>query len=289
MAKNNKVAIVTDSVACVPRQQAEELGIEVVPIQVVFGEKSYRDGIDITPAEFYEMLTTAEKLPTTASALPGFALEACQKASQRADNILCITISAKLSGMYQSVELAKEMAKSELPGVTIELLDSQTAAAAQGLIVLGAARAAAAGKSLAEVLATAENLVKKVHLLIMMDTLYYLAKGGHVPRIAVLAGSLIKIKPILTISGGEASPVANPRTTPRAIDRMLRLMEQRMVRGQPLHIAITHAAVEDTAIELKNRIASQYDCSELFITEFTPVMGVHTGPGAIGICFYSGD
>ena len=212
-SNNNKVAIVTDSVACIPKEQAEEYGIEVVPIQVVFGDKVYRDGVDITPREFYAMLRNAEKLPTTAAAIPGAVLETYRKASQRADSILCVTISSN----------------------------------------------------------------------------YYLAKGGHVPKIMALAGSLIKIKPILTFKEGEAEPIANPRTNSKAIERMLQLMGQRMVKGEPLHVAVTHADVEDEAIKLKDRIASQYNCADLFITEFTPVMGVHTGPGVIGICFFSGN
>ena len=289
MTNNNKVAIVTDSVACIPKERVEEYGIEVVPIQVVFGDKVYRDGVDITPREFYAMLRKAEKLPTTASAIPGAVLEAYQKASQRSDSILCVTISSKLSGMFEAAQLAKEMAKEELPDVTIELLDSEIAAAAQGLIVLEAAKAAASGKSLSEVVETAKNVRQRVHLLIMLDTLYYLAKGGHVPKVAALAGSIIKIKPLLTFKEGEAEPIANPRTNSKAIERILQLMEQWMVKGEPLHVAVTHADVEDEAIKLRDRIASQYDCADLFITEFTPVMGAHTGPGVIGICFFSGS
>ena len=235
------------------------------------------------------MLRNAEKLPTTASAIPGAVLEAYRKAGQRADSILCVTISSKLSGMFESAQLAKEMAKEELPDVTIELLDSEIAAAAQGLIALEAAKAAASGKSLSEVVETAKNVRRRVHLLIMLDTLYYLAKGGHVPKIMSLAGSIIKIKPILTFKEGEAEPIANPRTTSKAIERMLQLMEEWMVKGEPLHVAVTHADVEDEAIKLRDRIASQYDCADLFITEFTPVMGAHTGPGVIGICFFSGN
>ena len=104
-----------------------------------------------------------------------------------------------------------------------------------------------------------------------------------------LAGSLLKIKPIFTITEGEARPVTNPRTIPGGIKRMLQIMEQKIVKEQPLHVAVMHADAMDKAIELRNQISSRYDCTELFITEFTPVMGAHTGPGVIGIAFYSGD
>ena len=284
-----KVAIVTDSVACIPRELVEKHNIEVVPVQVIFGDKVYHDGVDITPSQFYALLRQAEKLPTTAASLPGPFLEAYGKASQRASSVLCITLSTKFSGMFNAALQAIEMAKESLPNVVIEVLDSRTAAAAEGLVVLAAARAAASGKSLTEVAETAESVAQRVNLFAALDTLYYLVKGGRAPKIAALAGALLKIKPILTISEGEAHPVTNPRTTRGAIKRMLRLMEHKIVKEQPLHVAVMHADALDRAVALRDQISSKYDCAELFITEFTPVMGAHTGPGVIGICFYSGD
>lgn len=283
------VAIVTDSVACLPVGLVEKYGIEVVPIQVIFGDKAYQDGIDITPRQFYAMLRKAEKLPTTAASLPGPVLEAYRKASQRASNILCITLSARFSGMFNSAMLAMEMAKEALHDVIIKVLDSRTAAAAEGFVVLAAARAAASGKSLTVIAETAKDVMQRVNLLAMLDTLYYLVKGGRVPKAAAWATSLLKIKPILTVKDGEAHPVTNPRTTLGAMKRMLELMGQKIVKEQPLHVAVMHADALDRAIALRDEISSQFDCAELFITEFTPVMGAHTGPGLIGIAFYSGD
>ncbi len=285
----NKVAIVTDTTACIPKGQVEKYGIEVVPIELIFDDRVYRDGVDISPAEFYSRLRQVKKLPTTSGSVPGPYLEAYHKASQRASSILCITLSAKLSGMFNSARLATEMAKTALPNVVIEVLDCGTAAAAQGLVVLAAARAAASGKSLTEVVETARNIMPRVNLFATLDTLNYLVKGGRVPKAAAWASSLLQIKPIFTITEGEAHPVTNPRTTPGAMKRILKIMEQKIVKGQPFHVVVMHADALDRAIALRNRISSQFDCTELFITEFTPVMGVHTGPGLIGIAFYSGD
>lgn len=285
----NQVAIVTDSVACIPKELAENYGIEVVPIEVHFEDRVYRDGIDISPTQFYALLRQAKKLPTTAASLPGVFLEAYRKASQKATSILCITLSSKLSGMFNSARLAMEMAKESLPGMVIELLDSRTAAAAQGLVVLAAAQAAALGESLTEVVETAKRIMQRVNLLAMLDTLHYLVKGGRVPKAAALAGSLLKIKPIFTITEGEAHPVANPRTTSGAIKRMLQILEQKIAKEPPLHAAVMHAEALDKAIELRSWISSRFNCAELFITEFTPVIGAHTGPGVIGVAFYSGD
>ncbi len=164
------MAIVTDTTACVPQEQVEEYAIELVPIELAFGDKVYRDGVDITPAEFYALLRQAKKLPTTSGSLPGPFLEAYCKASQRASSILCITESSKFSGMCNSAQVAMEMAKEALPNIAIEVLNCSTAAAGQGLVVLAAAKAAALGKSLTEVVDTARSVMQRVNLFATLDT-----------------------------------------------------------------------------------------------------------------------
>jgi len=285
----NKVAVVTDTTACIPKEQVEKYGIEVVPIELIFGDRVYRDGIDISPAEFYALLRRAKKLPTTSGSLPGPYLEAYREASKRASSILCITESSKFSGMFNSAQIAMEMAKKDIPNMAIEVLECTTAAGGMGLVALAAAKAAASGKSLTEVVETAREVMPRVSLFATLDTLHYLVKGGRVPKAAGLVNSLLQIKPVFTVNGGDAHTVALPRTTRSAVKRILKLMGQRVVKGQPLHVAVMHADALNEAIILRNRIASQFDCAELFITEFTPVMGVHTGPGVIGVAFYSGN
>jgi DegV family protein with EDD domain len=284
-----KVAIITDSSACIPQELVEKYSIQLVPMNVIFGDKAYQDGIDITPSEFYTLLRRAKELPATSHSSPGAHLEAYRRASLRADNILCITLSSKFSGQFNSARVAMETAKDTLPGVTIKVLDCGTAAAAQGLVVLAAARAAASGQSLTRVIKTANSVAKGVSLLAMVDTLDYLVKGGHVRRAAALASSMLRIKPIFTLNEGDARPVTNARTTLGAIKRMVKLMGQKIVAGQPLHVAVMHADALDEALMLRDQISSRFDCTELLITEFTPVMGVHIGPGLIGIAFYCGD
>jgi len=285
----NKVAIVTDTTACLPKEQVEKYGIELVLVDFIFGDKVYQDGIDMSPAEFYACLRQAKKLPTTSGALPAPFLKAYTKASQRAASVLCITLPSKLSGMFNSARLAVEMAREALPNVSIGLLDCSTAAAGQGLVVLAAAKAAALGKSLAEVGDTAKSVMQRVNLFATLDNLHYLVKGGRVPKAAAFVGSLLKIKPIFTITDGEAYPIKNARTNHGAVKYILELMTQKVVKGQPLYVAVMHADAMDKAIALRNQISSQFDCAELFITEFTPVMGVHTGTGVIGAAFYNGE
>jgi len=284
-----KVAIVTDTTACIPQEQVERYGIKVVPMTIIFGDKVYRDGIDISPTEFYTLLRKAEKLPTTSHPSPDHFLDAYREASRRAPNILCITISSHFSATFNSAQLATEMAKTTLPNTAIEVLECGTAAAGQGLIVLAAARVADSGGNLNEVKKTARTIMHQVNLFATLDTLHYLAKGGRVPQAAALVNLLLKIKPIFTLNHGEAHTIALPRTIPGAVKRILKLMKQKVVKKQPLHVAVMHADALDEAVALRNRISSQFDCAELFITEFTPVMGVHTGPGLVGIAFYSED
>jgi len=281
-----KVAIVTDTTACIPQEQVAEYDIEIVPVQLIFEDKTYRDGIDISPTEFYALLRQAKKPTTTSASSPDPYFEAYRKASQRARSILCLTLPSKFSAMFNSALVAKQMAKTALPNVVIEVLECTTAAAGQGLVALAAARAAASGKALNEVIKIASKIMERVNLFATLDTLHYLVKSGRVPQAAALVNSLLKIKPVFTLNHADARTVALPRTITSAMKRMLKLMEQRVVKGQPLHVAVMHADALDKATALRERIASQFNCAELFITEFTPVMGVHTGPGLLGIAFY---
>jgi DegV family protein with EDD domain len=284
-----KVAVVTDTTACIPQEQVTRYDIEIVPVQLIFEDRAYRDGIDMSPTEFYALLRQANKLPTTSASSPDPYLEAYRKASQRAESILCLTEPSNFSAMFNSALVAKEMAKTALSNVVIEVVDCATAAAGQGLVALAAARVAASGKNLDEVMAKAQDIMHRVNLFATLDTLHYLVKGGRVPQAAALVNSLLKIKPIFTLNHAEAHTVALPRTIPSAIKRMTKLMEKKVVTGRRLHVAVMHADVLDKAVALRNRIAAHFDCAELFITEFTPVMGVHTGPGLLGIAFYGED
>ena len=242
--------------------------------------------MDISPTEFYALLRQVEKPPTTSAPGPAPYLEAYRKASQRAKNILCITISTKLSAIFKSANIAANLAKPALPDATIEVLDCNTAAAAQGFVVLAAARAADSGKNLSEVMEIAESVMSRVNLFATLDTLDYLAKCGRVPQASALVNSLLNIKPVFTLNHGGARTLALPRSIASAIKRMLKLMEQNVTKDQPLHVAVMHADALDKAITLEKRISARFNCCEIFITEFTPVMGVHTGPGLIGAAFY---
>ena len=283
-----KVAVVADSTCCLPPEVVEKYDICVVPLQIVHEGKSYRDGVDITPNEVYKIMRKKENLPTTSTASAGDFLDAYRQMSQKAESILCITLTGLQSKTFEAAVTAKEIAKEELPNTIIEAFDSRSVAGALGFIALEAARFASRGAGLAEVIEVARNMMGRVNFLAMLDTLYYLARLGRVARAAAWAGNMLDMKPVLEHSPavGETMPVARPRTRRRAIERMLQIMSDR-TKGSVVHVMVQHADELDEAKKLATEIESQFNCVEMYITEFTPVMGVHTGPGLLAIGFYT--
>jgi DegV family protein with EDD domain len=282
---SSQVAIVTDSIANIPKEMAEQYKITIIPIVLFVQGHLYRDGEDITPSEAYKLFLHDPEDFKTSPASPGQYLEAFRKASNQANNILCVTLSSKLSTEYQMASLAKEQAKTEIPQASIEVLDSETATVAEGLIALAAAQTAEEGKEFAEVVKEAREVKDRVNFLILLDTIKHVYRTGRIPKVASQMGSLFKIKPILTSSSGLIKFKGMVRNREKGIDHILKILRDR-VGESPVHIAVTHAYAQDEAQKMKERIASEFNCAELFITEFSPVMGYATGPGTLGFAYY---
>jgi DegV family protein with EDD domain len=206
--------------------------------------------------------------------------------SNSVDGIVCITICSDISMMFNSAMEAKRIAEEEKLPLSINVVDSRTAGGAQGFVALAAARAAASGKDLAEVTRVAELMIPRVHMIAVLDTLYYLARAGRIPKIAAWAGSMLKINPILTFAHDGIGMLERARTKPRGVRRLVEIMEQRM-KGKPIHVNIMHANVPDEAQTLREQVESRFKCVELYITDFAPTMGVQAGPGTLAIAFYS--
>jgi len=283
-----KVAIVTDSIANLTRELVEQYGIVIAPISICFRDKVYRDWVDITPTEAYELVLQDPEHFTTSPASPGRYLEAYREASKQTKNILCVTLSSKLSTGYDMACVAKEQARTELPPVSIEVLDSQLATAAQGFVVLAAARAAAKGKGLTEVIKAAEEMRSRATFVILLDTIRYVYRTGRIPKVASQVGSILNIKPILTMSSGLVRFAGVVRSREHGIDRILQMMRDR-VGLNPVHVAVMHAYAPEEAERLKERVSAEFNCVELWLTEFSPVMGYATGTGTLGFAFYSDD
>jgi len=282
-----KVAIVTDSIACLTKELVEQYGIEIIPINFYANGKVYRDWVDVTPSEAYELFLQDPDSFKTSAAPPQDCLDTFRQASQRARNILCITISIKLSTLYNVVLEAKELAKDELPGTSIEILDSQTATTAEGFVAMAAARAAMAGKDLPEVINIAREMKDKVNAVVLLDTISHVYRSGRIPKIASRVGSVLNIRPILTVSGAVNFSGA-VRDRKHGIDRILRMMRNK-VGERPVHVAVMHAYALDEAEKLKERVAAEFNCAELLLTEFSPLMGYACGTGTLGLAFYAED
>jgi len=283
-----KVAILTDSTCCLPPELVEQYDICVVPLEIIYEGKSYRDGIDMTPGEVYKIMRKRQNMPTTSTASAGDFLNAYRRLGQEAESILCITLTSLQSMTFDAASAAREIAKEELRNTAVEAFDSRAVSGALGFIVLEAARVASQGANLGQAVEAARNMMGKVNFLAMLDTLYYLARLGRIARAAAWAGSLLSMKPIVEHSPaiGETTPVARPRTKTKAVERMLEIMAQRMGDSK-VHVMVHHADELEEAEKLAAEIKARFNCLELYLTEFTPVMGVHTGPGLLAIAFYA--
>jgi len=283
-----KVAVVADSTCSLPPEIVKKYDIYVVPMIIIHAGKSYRDRIDITPNEIYKIMRKRENLPTTSTASVGDFLTAYHELSQKAESILCITLTGLQSKVYEAALAARGMAAEEIPETRIEVYDSRSVAAALGFIVREAARVASQGAELSEVLEAAQKMRDQVNFLAVLDTLYYLARLGRIAKAAAWAGSLLDMKPILEHNPavGETMPVARPRTRKMAVERMLQIMAQRVGISR-VHAMVQHADELAEAKALAAEIESRFNCAEMMITEFAPAMGVHTGPGLLAIGFYA--
>ena len=280
-----KVAIVVDSLACLTREMVEQYGVTVVPLSFYFGGKIYRDWVDITPSEAYELFLKDPESWRSSAPSPADFLEAYRQASKQAENILCVTISSKLSTTYNVAQVAKGQAEAELSQTSIEVLDSRTTTAAEGFVALAAARAATEGKNLAEVTKTAEDMRERVIFVALLDTVRHVYRSGRIPKIASQVGSILNIKPILTISSGLVRFKGIARNKKHGIDRLLQMMRDKV--GQAwVHVAVMHAYALDEAKMLKERVLSEFNCAELWLTEFSPLMGYTCGTGTSGFAFY---
>ena len=280
-----RIAIVTDSSANLPAELVEKYDIHVVPLKVAFGERVFRDGVDLTSREFYRMLREADDLPVTSQPSPGEFEELYARLAPGVEAIVSIHISGALSGTVSSALAAKEA----MPSLPIHVVDSRTTTIALGFIVLEAAQIAAAEGSLGEVLARVRGMIPKVTMYGVLDTLEYLRRGGRIGRAASLLGSVLQIKPIIYLSDGVVDALERPRTKARAVRRMLEIMEEK-VGADPVHVAVLHADVPDEAEKLKEEVASRFRClEEPLVVELTPVLGTHSGPGVLGLSYYTGE
>ncbi len=243
--------------------------------------------MDVTPTEAYELFLKDPDTFKTAASSPEDCLNAFYKARQTARNIVCVTLSVRLSTVYNVALEAKEIVQNEHPDTQIEVVDSRTATAAQGFVVLAAARAAREGKDMPEVLGITLDMRERVTAFALLDTMKHVYRSGRIPKIAAKFGSMLSIRPIFTVSDVVhfAGAVRNKK---RGIERLLQMMRDK-VGDKVAHVAVMHAYALEEAEKLKERVAAEFKCAELWLAEFSPLMGYACGTGTLGLAFYAED
>ena len=271
------VKIVTDSLGDIPSEVAEELGIAVIPLNVLFGEGVYRDGVDLTTDEFYDKLIHSKILPTTKIPSLDVFVQTYDKLAEETDEIAVIANSHKLSATYEAMLQAIGLMKRKC---RVEVVDSLWAVMAQGLIVIAAAKAAQAGASLDEVVALARKNIPRVDVRMAFDTLDYLEEGGRIGKARAFAGSKLKVTPILGIKDGEVFPFAREHSRARAIDY---LYDFAASFSHIDEMAVEHATTPDEADGLVKRLSAKFPKERIYRSRVSPVIGAHVGPRILGV------
>lgn len=280
------IGILTDTTASIPEELIGKLGIEIVPYYVHHRLKTFRDMVDVKPAEFAQWLGGVTELPTTSNPGPGDYLRGFKHLAERVKGIIALTMTSKGSGAYQSCRAAVDMLKEQSPGVRVEVVDTLQVAMAQGWAAIEASRTALAGLSFEAVLERAREVAQQSMMIQTADTLRYLHMGGRIGRAQHLVGSLLNIKPVIGMEDGEIVALGTARSRLKAYRRMVDLMQQRVGEGARIKVAFTHVAARERLDRLQALVADRFECVETIVTPLSPALMVHTGPGTVGVCFF---
>jgi DegV family protein with EDD domain len=281
-----KVGIVTDTISCIAPEKVKEYGIRLVPVVLNINGKPYRDMVDLSPDDFWKMFPSIKEFSTGAPALAEYT-RIFQEVSQATDNIACTFVSRALSATGEAALQARDLFQKEHPNVKIEIIDSRTAAGAQGFITLEMARAAEAGKSLAEVVQVGNDMVPRVRFVCALETLKLLIKIGRAPKTAYM-GELFQVKPIIGMvnNTGLVENLGRARGMEKTMLKLVELMEQYVDRNKPAHVNVHYSNSISDGEQLKKLVTSRFNCVELYFTPYSPVMCGAVGP-VIAIAFYS--
>ncbi|MDO9545832.1 MAG: DegV family protein [Pelolinea sp.] len=279
----NKIAIVTDSTAYIPKDFVERHNIRVIPLKIHWDDTTLVDGVDITPAQFYDRLEKSSTIPSTSQPSAGDFLQVFKELAPHYDGIIAPLISSGISGTVDSAEAALAMF-SEIP---VEIIDTHSTSAGLGLVVTAVAQAVSDGKSLKEIKQLAEDIVKRSKLFFVVDTLKYLHKNGRIGGASRYLGSALSIKPILFLDDqGKIDALEKVRTKRKATERLIQLAVEK-ADGKPVNVGVMHANAIKEVMNLRDQLLEQLDCAQIEIYEISPVIGAHVGPGSIGLGIYT--
>lgn len=276
------IGVVTDSNADVPPAVRDQYGIVVAPLTVHFGAEQYRDGLDITAREFFARLRAGDVLPTTSQVSTGGwtaaylqAIEQAQAAGTELTGLIVVTIASSFSGTYSAA-----CAAAAVMDIPVEVIDSQQISLGTGWLVMAAARAAHEGHSLPDIAARLRDMVPRIRLWGMLDSLDHVQRGGRIGKGAALLGTLLNVRPMLQVREGDVLPIGRVRTRQRALQRLVELLEEEWPVEE---LAVIHSDFPEAAAELADMLADRWPRDRLLIAEIGPVLGAHLGPGAVGL------
>ena len=282
----SKIAIVTDSTAYIPTDLVQKYNLTVTPQVLIWGEETFRDGVDIQPDEFYARLKTAKVMPTTSQVTPITMKTTFEGLIEQGYDVLGIFLSAKLSGTIQSVVQAMEMMGSA--GDKVRFVDSKSTAMAMGFQVLATARAVEDGANMDEAVALAEKATEHTGVYFAVDTLEFLHRGGRIGGAQRFLGTALNMKPVLAVLDGRVEAVERIRTKSKALERVLELVMEQTQGKTPVRLSTLHAAAETEAKALLDKASQKLDAVESILSTVSPVVGTHAGPGTVGLAYMAG-
>ncbi|MCF6095058.1 DegV family protein [Microaerobacter geothermalis] len=281
-----KIRIVTDSTADIPKELVEKFNLTVVPLKVHFGESTYLDGVNLSASEFYKKLEQSPLLPTTSQPSPLDFVDTFKGIHDQEEgnvSIISIHLSSALSGTYQSANLAKNMIGNE---VDVTVIDSKMASYAIGIIVIAVAEAAESGKTKEQCILLAEQLIEETVVYFVVDTLEYLQKGGRIGKASALFGSLLNIKPILSLDrDGEVYAIDKVRGQKKAFGRLIQYLKE-YAGDHKVRVGISHGEAYEEVEQIKEMLHQDFEISDMVITDIGPVIGTHVGPKTVAVTMY---
>lgn len=279
--KKQGVAVVTDGACSLTPAMGKEYGLHIVPAYVKFNGQTYQSGVNLDTTEFYRLLRSNKKLPTTARPTAQDFVDLYTKLAEEANEIVTVVSSHHMSATLQSALMAKERFKT----IPVYVNDSESVSLGLGMVAIAAARAAAQGQGARQVIQLVERIKQSMNVMFIVETLEYLQKGGRIGGGTAFLGTALSIKPILHVEAGRIEPLERLRTRKRAVARLLELVEGKVGKSEA-HFAVLHCDADEQARELGEQVKVKFNCAELMIAEAGPVIGTHAGPGTLGLSFY---
>jgi len=282
MGNQAKVAVVVDSTAYIPAELVKQYNLHVIPLHVNWAGQSLRDNVDITPNEFYKKLVEAKEMPTTSQPSAGEFFDFYSELAETADHIISLHISSELSGTVASAHAAAKL----MEDFPIEIVDSYSTSMGLGYMALAAAQALEQGADYKEAANAARAIIPHMHVVFAVDTLEFLHRGGRIGGAQRFFGSMLSIKPLLQLENGRIEALEKVRTKRKAVQRLLEIGLERSANASKVYAAVAHAASPAEAESLAAQVEDQLHPTALHVVELSPVIGTHTGPGALGLAWY---